>query len=109
MNEQPKNYFGLPKSERKLLRKEFNKTVAVKYKVLFALGLVCLLPFLVAVGFLLYYLVRLLMGYSLTYRFYIFTLAFNVLVIAVIFLTVPYNKKFDEWLKERNITRGKIK
>jgi hypothetical protein len=97
-NIQPMKFENLTKAERKLLVKEFRKSVKLRYRILFWVGIFMFLPFLVSGGFSIYCLVMALIHFVLPTEFYIAMVCVNISGFSFMGAMSLHSKKFQSWL-----------
>lgn len=100
MQVKPQKVFEeLTKEERKLLWKEFNKSVGIRFKYYPWIGLGLLLPALISAGFCLYYMINILLKGVVVFQFYICSAIFTVGCAGWLWLMTRHQRKFSAWLK----------
>lgn len=100
MNEQQKRFENLTQEERKSLRKEFNKIVERRFKIIFWIGIGVLCLAVISGGFAIYYMLNLLLQGTIAKELYFCAIIFTVGCCASLFLTSKYHKRFSIWLND---------
>jgi hypothetical protein len=98
--ESQKIFEGLPKEERKLLRKEFGGSVGIRIKFFLWCGIGLLLPALIGAGFSIYYMLNIFIARVVEVQLYICAAVFTLCCGGSLLLTSQYHKRFRIWLRE---------
>ena len=90
----------LTKADRKSLRKEFNKSVEIRFRIFLWVGIGLLPPALISGGFSIYYMINIFYAHVVAFQLYICAAIFTIGCSVSLLLTSQYHKRFRSWLSE---------
>lgn len=97
--ESQKVFEDLTKEERRLIRKEFSKSVEIRFKFFLWSGIVLLLLALISGGFSIYYMLNIFFENVVVFQFYICAAIFTVGCGVSLLLISQYHNRFRIWLR----------